>query len=580
MNKILAFLKRYPLLCVCLYFLGLTVLMTWPLILRMENEMIGRVGDNIYFVWMIGWFKKALFELHVNPFDLWFLNYPEGWSLAYTEITPIQLLIALPFTFIGGPTFAYNAAMLLSFALSGLGMFLWVRRLTGNQAAALAAGTGYAFLPFHFAHFLIGHLNLSGLQWFPFYFMGFFELLQMKKFSWRSVLLTGVFLGLIALTSQYYLFMSLIISAFAALVYLLFMERPQLKNGQFWKALATAGLVSLPLVLAASAPYILLLGQGGLPDRNLGIVRPYSASPTDFILPSTDHFLWGAWVGEHFNRDMWVEGTLYIGLASAALAALAFAWRKWSRNRALLALMGWSGLLALILAMGTDVHWNGAPVEIPTPGFLSGFTDKTSLPIPLPGYVLFLYFPLYAKLRAFMRFGVYVLVFIQAAAGIGLAGLLERIKPSWRTAAAVAALALILFDFYPGPYSEFTSVQARPVDSWLAQQTGAGAVAQMPFSIAEDQEHTYYTLVHGKPYIGGFFNAFPPAQYARIMPVLEHFPDQASVDLLSELGVEYVLVDPCHYKNADETRRGIEHFGLEYVTEQGGMWVFGFGETQ
>ncbi len=51
------------------------------------DQMIGQVGDNIYFVWMIGWFKKALFDLHVNPFNVWFLNYPEGWSLAYTEIT-------------------------------------------------------------------------------------------------------------------------------------------------------------------------------------------------------------------------------------------------------------------------------------------------------------------------------------------------------------------------------------------------------------------------------------------------------------------------------------------------------------
>jgi hypothetical protein len=578
MNRTLTFLKRNTLLWVCLYFLGLTLLMTWPLVTRMGSEMVGQVGDNIYFVWMIGWFKKALFDLHVNPFNVWFLNYPEGWSLAYTEITPIQLLMALPFSLMGGPTFGYNAAMLLSFALSGLGMFLWVRKLTGSLPAALASGTAYAFLPFHFAHFLIGHLNLSGLQWFPFYFMGFFELLEAKKFSWRPVLLTGIFLGCLALTSQYYLFMTLIISAFAAVVYLLFKDRAQLKNKEFWKALVAAGLVSLPLVLAATAPYLMLLGQGGLPDRNLGIVRPYSASPTDFLLPSTDHFLWGAWVGSHFNRDMWVEGTLYVGLVSAVLAVLAFVYKKSSGHKTLLSLMAWTGLFALVLAMGTDLHWNGAPVEIPTPAFLASRFDKASIPIPLPGYFLFLYFPLYAKLRAFMRFGIFLLVFVQAAAGIGLAGLLERIKPSWRTAAAVIAIALILVDFYPGAYSEFTKVQARPVDTWLAEQSGMGAVAQFPFKIAEDQEQTYYTLVHGKPYIGGFFNAFPPVQYARIKPILNNFPDQASVDLLRELKVEYVLVDPCYYPKADEVRRGIEHLGLSFVTEQGGMWVFEAGE--
>ncbi|MCJ7624120.1 MAG: hypothetical protein MUO76_11500, partial [Anaerolineaceae bacterium] len=102
----------------------------------MNDFMVGRIGDNIYFVWMIGWFKKALFELRVNPFDIWFLNFPEGWNLAYTEITPIMLMIALPFSFIGGPAFAYNTALIIAFILSGIGMYIWVKHLTGRHDAA------------------------------------------------------------------------------------------------------------------------------------------------------------------------------------------------------------------------------------------------------------------------------------------------------------------------------------------------------------------------------------------------------------------------------------------------------------
>ncbi len=176
----------------------MTVVMTWPLVTLMGNIMVGQMGDNIYFVWMIGWMKKALFELHVNPFNVWFLNYPEGWNMAYTEITPVMLALALPFSFVGGPTFAYNMALLLTFVLAGLGMFWWIRQLTGRMDAALIAGTIYAFLPFHFAHFLIGHLNLSGIQWFPFYFMGLFEILQTRRVSLEQAsfpgagLLTGV----------------------------------------------------------------------------------------------------------------------------------------------------------------------------------------------------------------------------------------------------------------------------------------------------------------------------------------------------------------------------------------------------
>ncbi|NLF49583.1 MAG: hypothetical protein GX577_00460, partial [Leptolinea sp.] len=42
------------------YFTLLTIVMTWPLATRMGSQMVGSIGDNIYFVWMIGWFKKAL----------------------------------------------------------------------------------------------------------------------------------------------------------------------------------------------------------------------------------------------------------------------------------------------------------------------------------------------------------------------------------------------------------------------------------------------------------------------------------------------------------------------------------------
>ena len=153
-DKNFRFLSKTRLLWVLVYFSAMTVIMTWPLALRMGHSVIGQIGDNIYFVWMIGWMKKALFTLHVNPFNVWFLNYPEGWSLAYTEITPAQLLLAMPFSFIGSPTFAYNMAMMLTFILSGLGMYLWVRHVTGRTDAALIAGTAFAFIPYRFAHFL------------------------------------------------------------------------------------------------------------------------------------------------------------------------------------------------------------------------------------------------------------------------------------------------------------------------------------------------------------------------------------------------------------------------------------------
>jgi hypothetical protein len=202
------------------------------------------------------------------------------------------------------------------------------------------------------------------------------------------------------------------------------------------------------------------------------------------------------------------------------------------------------------------------------------YVGKESLPVVLPGYFLFKYFPFFAKLRALMRFGVFNLVLISAMAGLGAAWLLEKVQPKWRTVLAAGLLVLVLVDFFPRPFTQFAKVSPRPVDFWLAEQPGNGAVVQMPFIKAEDQDQTYYTLTYNKPYIGGFFNAFPPHQYQEIKPVLSSFPDQSSVSLLRKLGTEYVIVDEKSYENPDAIKTECEALGLIFKAKFDDQMVF------
>jgi hypothetical protein len=274
---------------IVLYFAAMSVIITYPLITHLSTRMIGSIGDNIYFVWLIGWFKKALFELHVNPFNIWFLNYPAGWSLAYTEISPAQLLLAMPFALIFNPLTGYNVSMLLTFILSGINMYLWMKHLTGRTSVAIIIGTAFAILPYHLAHFLIGHLNISGIQWFPLFFWGLFELMkgdssQEKK---KFILLTGIGFGLIGMTSMYSLYMAVLVAGALAVINLFFIRKKVL-TWNYWKPLLIAGLISIPFVAFSVWPYLTLNAQGGIPDRNLETVRllAASASPLDYLLPS------------------------------------------------------------------------------------------------------------------------------------------------------------------------------------------------------------------------------------------------------------------------------------------------------
>lgn len=577
-------LQRFADLWALGYFAAFSLVMTWPLALRMRDSVAGQIGDNIYFIFLISWYEKAWFELGISPFFHPWLNYPQGWNLASTDTSLATTLFGLPVSMFLGPTFGYNFAMLVTFALSGWTMYIWVRRLTRNAAAGLVAGTIYAFLPYRMAHFLIGHMNLSGTAWFPLYFMGLYDLLRTVrrqaslKAIWRPLLLSAVSLGLIGFTSMHYLLMTTVITAVFILSYLLLIDRDWLRDRAYWQRFAGHfalwGLASLPLVFLSILPFLGLNDQGGLASRTVSYVSMYSASPTDFILPSTQHWLFGRWVGEHFDRSLWIEATFYIGAVAAALAVLAWIKRGAAWHSALLKVAVVVIVVAFVLALGTDLHWNNQRVEVPVPGFLQGLLNRETAPIPMPALLLFKFMPFYSKMRALMRMGFFVLFFTSLMAGIGAAWLLEKVGPRRAAPVALLLVVLVFLDFYPGPYRQFEEVQARPVDAWLAQQPGQGAVAQFPAIQLEDQDQVYNTLVHGKPFIGGFFSANQPEQYLRIRPVLENFPSEEGATLLHELEVQWVLFDTSRYADFASVRRDAESLGLRYVDTIGQQAVF------
>jgi hypothetical protein len=142
----------------------------------------------------------------------------------------------------------------------------------------------------------------------------------------------------------------------------------------------------------------------------------------------------------------------------------------------------------------------------------------------------------------------------------------------------IGLLVLVFIDFYPGVLKGFSVTQARPVDNWLAAQPNTGAVAQFPFTEESDQGQVYDTLVNQKPFLGGYFNANSPEQYARIEGTMANFPSQDSVDLLRQLGVSYVVVDSPKYGNFPDTNRQIQSLGLKLLQISEKQYVYGLGK--
>lgn len=554
------------------FFLLLALWFTYPLVLDFTKSIVGGTqGDGIYFVWLVRWYQGFFTGENAHIFFNPMMNYPQGWNLSTTDTSLAALVPSIPFSMALGPVAGYNVGMWLSFVFSGLAMYAWVYRHTQSQAASLLAGTIYAFYPNRIAHYAAGHLNLSATAWFPLYFMGLYEVLNSRqRFNWPWMLLCAVSLGLIAFTSMYYLLFTLLITVVFVGGYLLIEQRGQLwrylKQSATWLRAGLTALLSAPFLYMALRPFLSLAGQGGLADRSVDYMNEYAASLTDFLAPASNHFLWGGWISAIFDRSQWIEGSLYIGAITLGLLILAFAWKKDLANKPLLYISGLAMLAALVIAMGPHLHWERDLVLI------------NGQRVPLPGLLLYNYVPFFAKMRAIMRMGIFTLLFAAFVAGLGADLLLQRIRPQWRTWAAAGLIALALFDFYPGTYfGQIKTVEARPVDHWLAQQPGEGAVVQMPFSRSIDQEQVFYALTHKKPFTGGFFNANQTSQFQYLAPILARFPDEYSVETLREYKVEFIVIDPSNYPDFPGLQATLPSLGLVPLTEQGGVWVYTFG---
>jgi hypothetical protein len=552
---------------------------TWPLILRVSDSVVGQFGDNMHFAWMIGWFEHALIDLHALPYHVPQLNYPQGWDLARSEIPVTMVIPGLPFAAAGNPILGYNVSVLISFVLTGWATYWWLRDLGASRSAGMLAGLAFAFSPFRIAHFRAGHLNILATMWFPIFLIGLFRALRGWPTPRWLAILSGVAFGLVSLSSQYYFYLTALICLGLSLGYLILLDRERLRSRQLWQTIGWMAAAAIPFVVAGLAPYVRLVGEGGLPQRSVFGVVGGSASLTDFLLPSTDHFLWGAWISQHFTREQWIEGSLYVGAVVAVLAVFGTIslWRKDQRKTVWL--LAGLAFLGFIVSIGPYLHWNEQLVAVSLPSGLAQRIGQDSLAVRLPGYYLFKGIPFYDRMRTFKRAAVFVLLPFSALAGLGLDGLRARLRPSSARYIVGLLFVALALDFYPGPFENWSKVEPRPVDRYLAGQPGNGAVAQFPFYLEEDQLHVYYTLYNGKPFLGGFFNAYPPEQYRRIRPVMEGFPDGASLDELKALGVRYVLIDIRAYADPASVDRGLRAHGLVSQGTYGSESVYLVGDS-
>jgi hypothetical protein len=228
-------------------------------------------------------------------------------------------------------------------------------------------------------------------------------------------------------------------------------------------------------------------------------------------------------------------------------------------------------LLALMLAMGTNLAWMEQPVQLHTPHWLAGLIKTESFPLYLPGYLLFKYLPFYSLMRVWMRWGALLLCLVCAAAGLGAVRLLKKLAPKWRNLAAIVLTVLVIADFMPTPFRT-TRIQPRAVDLWLAEQPFGGQV-QLPLHESYEESAIYYTLTSQKPLIG-VIRTFPSNRYFELEPLLRGFPNETSLQALRDEQVTYVVVNEKEYSVDTAFIDAAKAAGYRYVGAFDGQSVF------
>lgn len=526
-----AFLRRFAeTLTVAGLFLILACLFTYPAVLNLATSVPGDAGDTLLFLWQLHHEIRSILNLDVSGFFNANIFHPYKLTLAYNDLILGDALLGLPvFLLTGSPVLTYNVVLLLTFVLSGTGMYRLALHLCHHRPAAFLAGMAFAFLPFHVAHMV--HLNIQSTQWIPFTLLYLHRLYESGRL--RFLIPFSIYLALQAVTCGYYgIFLFLFIGVFVLLV------GPRLLRSSAGRVLllklASGGVAAAVVIFPFFKPYMDLKNDSGL-KRGIEETNQFSAQPGMYFSVPAGNNLYGGRIGD--NRT---EAALFPGFLLLAISMYG-AYRV-MRVRTGKPGVPYFGFYAIMVGLSLLLSF----------GPIWTFGETT---IKGPYYLLMRYGPGFDGLRVPARFSVMLCLGLCVFAAAGFRDLfLARLSLTGKILfPAAAALALA---------AEYASVPVRilhlpsraelpRVYDWLSAQPGRAAVFEMPSSIETNlytaTRRMYASIYHGKALVDGYSGYYPPSHVFMGLPGAFVFPSERILGMLRDLDTQYLFVHSREY---------------------------------
>jgi hypothetical protein len=617
-------------------YLALALAMTWPLASVITEQIAGDLGDSLFNSWILLWTSgQVLGALGGNISalgDYWNGNifYPAPLTLAYSEHLTPQMLQALPVVAAtGNVVLAYNVVFLATIVLSGLGVYLLVRELTGRPLAAFLAGLAFAFAPYRLDQY--EHIEVLSSQWMPFAIFGF------RRFftTGRLRALAGGTAALVAqaLSCGYYL---AYFTPFAV-AYCLFEigARQRMRDVRTWRALIAAGAIALVVVGAFLWPYATVRRGGDVGVRARGEIEHFSADTHAFATISQRSWLWGSRI-QALPRD---QGRGFPGFTALALSCLAIGVavaRAAARGRAQAqTLSGWrraaaiglgGSLLLLLVAIvqalltGRMVHTLGAIRihALPTRVLLDIAVVVPALAVVSPRFRAFvrgvkgstvaffawallaaawlslgptmyandrsigkgLYFLFYRWLPGYDGLRVpalnlmIVALFVAVLAGLGAASLLASGRRA-NVLGAALAMAILAEGWSNATVAPTLVPPPAPVYDVIRALPPGSVVAEFPFGNPHTEIlYTYQAGFHGRPILNGYSGYFPQ-HYIQLVARLSSPPTRPDAfDALQRSGATHAVVHEAD-SDAEAISDWLRLHGAREVAVRGTDRLFG-----
>lgn len=456
--------------------------MSWPIVMDPARRGLVYRPDGRLNAWILSWDIHALLHAPGRLFQAPIFH-PLPDALAFSENLLLPALLGAPAYFLGGPVLAYNLLLLGGYVVSGLGVYLLVRRVSGDRPAAFIGGAVFAACAYRWM--FMSHLHAQFSAFMP------FALLALDRFNERRTLRRALVVGaLFALQACSSVYLGGITAALLAAAILVgFLGGWRVREGaRLGVALLLAAIVLAPL----ARPYLRMRAFQGV-EYDLATVAARATVPTSYLASSSR--LYAPLTQRHLDG---AYEFLFPGLVPllAGLAGLALAPRRY-RAVAIVA-----SLLAFTISLG-----------------------------PMTPFYRYLHEHVFLVrcLRLLGRFSIIPMMCLAVLTGLALSGRRRALM------AAAFVFFLVESTFVPLRFGRYQG--PSPLARRLARDEGP--LAFLPLA-QRDTWAMLDSIEHFRPLMNGL-SGFVPHPYERATLLLGEAPDREGLRLLRALGVRHVV---------------------------------------